>query len=201
MQPLGSAALPELYRAIAHPVVFAHGFGGGPGALRTDESRFIGWAREFFQWEGLPYLVRLVGGANDGDVVGTSTLGDINLERESLHLGWTAYDPRVWGTAVNAETKLLLLDAAFGSGFGRVAMHADALNARSRAALLGIGAKFEGVLRRERPRADGSWQDTAVYSLLATEWPAARAGLQARLEGFAGRAVSYRGIRSTDVLG
>ena len=192
LQRLGSDAMPELYRAIAKPAVFAHGYGGGPAALRTDVDRFISWADTYFQWDGMPYAVRLLGGPNDGDLVGTTTLGDIDLASESAHLGWTAYDPRVWGTAVNAETKLLLLGAAFDSGFGRIRIQADAINDRSRAAILGIGATFEGVLRRERPRADGTWRDTAVYSILRQEWPNVRDGLQARLDAFQGRSVSYR---------
>ncbi len=187
--------LPELARAIAHPEVFAAGYGGGPSGLHRDEDGFIKWAHDYFQWHGLPYVVRLLGGPNDGDVVGTTTLGDIDEENEALHLGWTAYDPRVWGTAVNAETKLLVLSAAFDNGFGRVKIQADAINLRSRAAILGIGGTFEGVLRRDRPRADGTWRDTAVYSILADEWPAVRAGLQARLDVADGRFVSYRSLR------
>lgn len=192
LQPLGSAALPELHGAIAHPAVFANGYGGGPAALRTDVDGFIEWARGYFQWDGLPYAVRILGGLHDGDLVGTTTLGDIDLENESAHLGWTAYDPRVWGTVVNAEAKLLLLGAAFDNGFGRVKLQADAINERSRAAIDGIGATFEGVMRRDRVRADGSWRDTAVYSILSKEWPRVRAGLRRRLAAHTGRSVVYR---------
>ncbi|MFO7691411.1 MAG: GNAT family protein [Cryobacterium sp.] len=192
LQRLGGDAIPELYRAIAHPAVFEHGYGGGPAALQTSLDRFTTWADDYFQWEGMPYAVRLLGGPNDGDLVGTTTLGDIDLVNETAHLGWTAYDPRVWGTAVNVETKLLALGHAFDSGFGRVRLQADAINTRSRTAILGIGATFEGVLRRDRPRADGTWRDTAVYSILKDEWPAVRTGLDARLGAFEGRSVSYR---------
>jgi len=195
LQPLGSAVLPELARAIAHPEVFAAGYGGGSAALHRDVPGFITWANDYFQWESLPFVVRLLGGPNDGDVVGTTTLGDIDVVNESIHLGWTAYDPRVWGTAVNAETKLLVLGTAFDNGFGRVKIQADAINARSRAAILGLGATFEGILRRDRPRADGTWRDSAVYSILADEWPAVRAGLQARLDAVEARFVSYRSVR------
>ena len=201
LQPMGDAVLPELHRAIAHPEVFAAGFGGGPAALRRDVSGFIRWAHDYFQWEGLPYVVRLLGGPNDGDVVGTTTLGAIDVANESAHLGWTAYDPRVWGTVVNAETKLLVLGTAFDNGFGRVKIQADAINERSRAAILGIGATFEGILRRDRPRADGTWRDSAVYSILADEWPAVRDGLQARLDAFEPRSVAYRSVRRASQSG
>ena len=201
LQPLGSAVLPDLHRAIARPEVFAAGYGGGPAALARDVDGFIKWANDYFQWESLPYVVRLLGGPNDGDVVGTTTLGDIDVVNESIHLGWTAYDPRVWGTAVNAETKLLVLGTAFDNGFGRVKIQADAINERSRAAILGIGATFEGIRRRDRPRADGTWRDSAVYSILADEWPAVRAGLVARLDAFEARFVTYRSLRAPDPRG
>ena len=201
LQPLGSAVLPELARAIAHPEVFAGGYGGGPAALHRDVDGFVKWAHDYFQWEGLPYVVRLLRGPNDGDVVGTTTFGDIDVANESGHVGWTAYDPRVWGTAVNAETKLLVLGSAFDNGFGRVKLQTDAINERSRAAILGIGATYEGILRRDRRRADGTWRDSAVYSILADEWPTVRAGLQARLDAFEGRFVAYRSRRPTGPAG
>ncbi|WP_104197377.1 GNAT family N-acetyltransferase [Cryobacterium sp. M15] len=201
LQPLGSAVLPDLARAIAHPEVFAAGYGGGPAALKRDVDGFIKWAHDYFQWEALPYVIRLLGGPNDGDVVGTTTLGDIDVVKEAIHLGWTAYDPRVWGTPVNAETKLLVLGTAFDNGFGRVKIQADARNERSRTAILGIGATFEGIVRRDCSRADGTWRDSAVYSILADEWPAVRAGLKARLDAFVGRFVTYRDLRPAGASG
>ena len=98
-------------------------------------------------------------------------------------------DPRGGGTAVNPETELLLLGLACDNGFGRVKLQADAVNARSRAAIERLGARFEGVLRRVQRRPDGSWRDTAVYSILADEWPAVRAGLEERLAERADRPV------------
>ncbi len=57
----------------------------------------------------------------------------------------------------------------------------DVINARSRAAILKLGAVFEGVTRRDVRRPDGTWRDTAVHSILVDEWPTVRAGLLARL--------------------
>ncbi|BDZ55088.1 hypothetical protein GCM10025870_21610 [Agromyces marinus] len=53
-----------------------------------------------------------------------------------------------------------------------------------RAAIAKLGAVFEGVNRRIQRRPDGSWRDTAVFSVLADEWPAVRAGLEARVAAF-----------------
>lgn len=178
LEPLGPEHLPELFAAIGTPEVFAGGYGGGPAGYRDTEAGFVEFGSSYFAWEtGNVYGVRLP----DGELVGTSTLGDFDVRREHAHLGWTAYAPRVWGTAVNPESKLLMLGEAFDHGFGRVKLQADAVNARSRAAILKLGARFEGVVRRDMPRPDGTWRDTAVYSILSEEWPAVREGLLRRL--------------------
>ncbi|MFE5670683.1 GNAT family N-acetyltransferase [Agromyces sp. NPDC056523] len=183
LEPMTEADVPALERAIRRPEVFAGGYGGGPSGLPADEAAFAVFARASYTPEpdALPFAVRLRGGPDDGTIVGATKLGDLDLDNESAHLGWTAYDPRVWGSAVNPETKLLILGLAFDHGFGRVKLQADAVNDRSRAAIERLGARFEGVLRRVQRRPDGTWRDTAVYSILADEWPAVRAGLEARL--------------------
>lgn len=193
LDPLTEEDLPALYFAIGHPIVFSWGYGGGLPNYRDTQDGFVEWAKRYYRFDtGIPYAVRLIGGPHDGELVGTSTLGDFELNREAAHIGWTAYDPSVWGTAVNAEAKLLLLGFAFENGFGRVKIQTDVLNARSRAAIAGIGATLEGVLRRDQPRADGTWRDTAVYSILVDEWADVRRGLQERLARYEGRPVLYR---------
>ncbi|WP_146360041.1 GNAT family N-acetyltransferase [Arthrobacter yangruifuii] len=185
LEPLTADLLPALHRAIAVPEVFAGGYGGGPAGLREDLRGFTEWARTFYRWNELPFAVRLLTDSGAGSVVGTSSLADLDLHTESAQLGWTAYAPSVWGTAVNVETKLLLLGHAFAAGCGRITIQADSRNERSRAAIGGIGGVFEGIRRRDRRRADGSWRDTAVYSILAEEWPQVRSGLEQRLDRFA----------------
>jgi RimJ/RimL family protein N-acetyltransferase len=182
--PLERSDLPELFTALGKPEVFAGGYGGGPAGYRDTESEFCEYMGRYLRFEANNvYGVRIA----DGSLVGTSTLGDFDETREHAHIGWTAYDPRVWATAVNPEAKLLLLGEAFGHGFGRVKLQADAVNSRSRAAISKLGATFEGIMRRDSQRADGSWRDAAVFSILADEWPEVRAGLERRLAEFARR--------------
>lgn len=193
LDPFTPDDIPALWRAIGHPEVFAGGYGGGPAGLPADEAAFAEWAPQYFPSEsGRTYVVRIASGPHAGDVVGTSTLGDLELQNAAAHIGWTAYAPWVWGTQVNVEAKLLLLGTAFDHGFGRVKLQADALNARSRAAIAKLGAMFEGIARRDRPRADGTWRDTAIYSVLADEWPDVRAGLERRLAEWGDAPVTYR---------
>jgi RimJ/RimL family protein N-acetyltransferase len=186
LEPLTRAHLPELFTAIGSPEVFAGGWGGGPAGYRATLAEFTSFAESYLPWHANPYALRLVGGDHDGLLVGTSSMMDFDEKREATHIGATAYDPRVWGTAVNPEAKLLLLGLAFDSGFERVRIQADAVNVRSRAAILKLGAQFEGIVRHDMRRADGSWRDTALYSILSAEWPAVRSALEARLGRFAG---------------
>lgn len=171
--------LPDLFDAIGRPEVFAGGWGGGLAGFRDTYEEWRTFVIGYLDWERSNVTAVVL---RDGDrLVGTTTLGDFDLVNESAHIGWTAYAPEVWGTRVNAETKRLLLGTAFDHGFERVKLQADVLNDRSRAAILRIGASFEGILRHTQRRADGSWRDTAVYSILREEWPAARDALDARL--------------------
>ncbi|PWC05444.1 N-acetyltransferase [Agromyces badenianii] len=194
LDPFDEADTAELYRAIARPEVFAGGYGGGPAGLPADLAAFEAFTRSYYDAgdSAMPWTVRLRGGADDGRVVGATKLADFDLPNESTHIGWTAYDPGVWGTTVNPETKLLLLDLAFRNGFGRVKIQADANNARSRAAIERLGARLDGVLRRHKRRADGSWRDSAVYSVIIDDWPAVRSGLEARLAAWGDTPVEAR---------
>ena len=117
-----------------------------------------------------------------GKAVGWTTYLEIVPYDERLEIGWTWYGRSVWRTAVNTESKLLLLTHAFEDlGMGRVQWKTDHMNTRSQNAIARLGAQREGVLRRHRLRADGSWRDSVYFSMLADEWPAAKARLVERL--------------------
>jgi RimJ/RimL family protein N-acetyltransferase len=181
---LVASDIEPLYAAIGNEQVYAGGFSGGVAGMPADAAQM----RE--QWvassaERTAYVVRLVAdgplGAA-GAVIGTTSLGDVDLLNESVHLGWTGYAPAVWGTVVNPATKLLMLQHAFEDcGFGRVKIQTGLTNTRSQAAIAKLGATREGVLRRHKRLADGSFRDTVVFSILADEWPEVRKGLLARI--------------------
>lgn len=182
LDPMRDTDAGELFTALDDERVWASFYGGGPAGRPKDvagmRAFLSGSLDRAARGEHLPYTVRL---AADGTVVGTTSLGDIDLTNERIHLGWTAYAPAVWGGAVNPECKLLLLGHAFASGFGRVKLQTDGLNPRSQAAIAKLGATREGVLRRHVKRADGTFRDSVVFSILADEWPAVSDGLRARV--------------------
>ena len=183
MQP-GDA--PGLFAVYSDPRCYEQGFAMlSPHASLTETEALVADSIAARGAGRTAYTVRLVGDSAlgaAGTVVGSSSLGDVDTVREHVHLGWTMIGSRWWGTEVNPESKLLLLGHAFDTcGFGRVKIQTDVINTRSRAAILRLGAVPEGVTRRDVRRADGTWRDTAVHSILVDEWPTVRAGLLARL--------------------
>ncbi len=116
--------------------------------------------------------------------VGITAFLKIDPANASLEIGLTYYAPEARGGPVNPCAKRLLLGEAFETGFGRVQFHVDETNARSRAAVLKLGATFEGVQRWDRIVWTGRRRSTAIYSIIATEWPAVRAALDQRLAAF-----------------
>jgi RimJ/RimL family protein N-acetyltransferase len=196
LDPLTPEDAPGLFAALDDERVWAAHYGGGPAARPADLDAMRSWlAPSVSARQGgvaargtsyrVAYTARLVGDGElgaAGTVVGSSSLGDVDLANERAHVGWTAYGPRWWGTAVNAECKLLLLGHAFDDcGLGRVKIQTDLVNERSQAAIAKLGATREGVLRRHMKRADGTFRDTVVFSVLRDEWPSVRAGLLRRL--------------------
>ena len=120
--------------------------------------------------------------AASGTAIGSTRFGSVSLEDGRVEIGWT-WVARPWQrTPANTEAKYLMLRHAFETlGCARVELKTDALNERSRAAILRVGATQEGVLRKHMRSQEGRMRDTVYFSILDDEWPAVRAGLEARL--------------------
>jgi RimJ/RimL family protein N-acetyltransferase len=105
-------------------------------------------------------------------------------ELDTASIGYTWLHPSAQRSPVNTEAKLLMMGQAFERwGVRAVRLQTDARNSRSRAAIERLGCILDGVIRAERPAADGTVRDTAVYSMLTSEWPAHRQRLSQRLIG------------------
>ena len=129
--------------------------------------------------ERVPWIIRDV---NTGAAVGTTSFYGISEFNETLAIGHTQVGRAHWRTAVNTETKLLLMTRAFETlGAGRVEWHTDIRNERSQAAIERLGAVREAVLRRHKRRADGTWRDTVQFAMTIDDWPAAKKRLVERL--------------------
>ncbi|CAN5194237.1 GNAT family protein [soil metagenome] len=118
-----------------------------------------------------------------GAPVGSSRYLTLRPEHRGLEIGHTWHASSVWGTGVNVEAKLLLLEHAFERlGCMRVEFKTDARNERSRAALLALPAKFEGIFRKHMVVRDGELRDSAFYAITDDDWPAVKSELTRRLE-------------------
>ena len=193
LEPLTEEDVPDLVPTLSDPEIYASGYVMHRRPTSVDDGMAL--ARERFmagqgQADGAgrgrtAYAIRLVADGplgNAGTLVGTSSLLEAHLLNESIHLGSTLYGRRWWGTQVNPEAKLLLMAHCFEAcGYGRVKIQTDLLNTRSQAAIARLGARREGVLRRDMKREDGTFRDTVLFSVLVDEWPAVKAGLEARL--------------------
>ncbi|MEW2245862.1 GNAT family protein [Streptomyces sp. NPDC006975] len=138
-----------------------------------------------------------------GRVVGTTSYWDPRSWREedrldAVEIGFTWLAASAQGTGINAEAKLLLFRHAFEEwAVARVDLKTDARNARSRAAIESVGARFEGVLRNWSrswaPGEDDRLRDSAIFSITADEWPDRRTRLEQRVARFTrGRATPVR---------
>ena len=132
-----------------------------------------------------------------GRVVGSTRFGNIEFwpwppgnpnqrgedRPDAVEIGWTWLGAAAQRTAVNTEAKLLMLTHAFEEWrVHRVSLMTDSRNERSRNAILRLGARFDGILRGQRPATDGGIRDTAAFSILESEWPMIRRQLQSRMD-------------------
>ncbi|MGH6631190.1 MAG: GNAT family N-acetyltransferase, partial [Burkholderiales bacterium] len=119
---------------------------------------------------------------SDGRVMGSTRFLEIRRPHRSLEIGWTWLAPEAQRTALNTEAKYLMLRHAFEAlGAERVQLKTDARNARSRQAILRLGAVEEGTLRKYQTRFDGYVRDTVIFGITAAEWPAVKTRLKDRL--------------------
>jgi RimJ/RimL family protein N-acetyltransferase len=156
---------PSIFRHMPYPVA-REGFGPSFDWLLGE--------RAAGRW--IPHVVFAA-----GEPVGQSCYLTIRPRDAGVEIGGTWYVRAAQGTKINPAAKLLLLDHAFACGAERVEFKTDALNAQSRAALTKLGATFEGVHRRHMRRPDGSWRDSAYFSIIREEWDGVRARIEARL--------------------
>lgn len=117
-----------------------------------------------------------------GEAVGGTTYLDIAMADKRVEIGSTWHAKAVWRTAINTECKFLLLRHAFETlGCNRVQLKTDLRNLRSQAAIARLGALREGVLRSQMVMPDGWVRDTVMFSIIKAEWPAVKAGLEAKM--------------------
>ena len=179
LEPLEERHHAELLRAAADPEIWTY----IPVDAGNGFAKRLPWMiRENAEGRFITFVVRRLA---DGSIVGSTSYLAITPADAKVEIGFTWYTAEARGGPVNPEAKYLLLKNAFDARYNRVEFKTDARNARSRAALLKLGAKEEGVLRGHMWMPQGYFRDSVYFSVLAHEWPAVRAGLEQRLAAYA----------------
>jgi N-acetyltransferase len=140
----------------------------------------------------------------DGKAVGCTAYWDLRTwpgqdRLRAVEIGFTWLAASAHGTGINAEAKFLLFTYAFETlGVIRVDLKTDARNERSRRAIAAVGARFEGVLRNWSPSwapgEEGKLRDSAIFSVIAAEWPSVKSSLAARVAGLARDGAAETGL-------
>jgi RimJ/RimL family protein N-acetyltransferase len=178
LEPLRESHAEELWRAAQAPEIW-----DWLADLGTDREQFDSWLRLSLEAsaerrEGV-FAVR---GRRTDLVVGSTRFMAVRPADRVVEIGWTWFNPAVWRSGVNVETKLLMLGHAFETlGCIRVELKTDARNERSRNAMAALPAQFEGVLRKHMIVPTVGVRDSAYYSVVDDEWPGVRANLERRL--------------------
>ena len=174
----------ELFTAVDFDAVWTHVRGRPAGV--ADMSALLQRGLNDSTW--CRWTVRTndtLGQWSAGAVVGSSSFLETSAGDARTEIGFTVYTPDAWATAVNPETKLLLLTYAFEQlNFGRVQLKTDIRNVRSQQAIARLGAQYEGVLRRYQRRSDGTVRDTVMFSITAEDWPTVKERLSARVASY-----------------
>lgn len=161
-------------------------------AADPETFQYMIWTPEPWAVEGFEEYVRrrhetgvpfAVVDKSSGKVLGSSSFLEPREEHRAVEIGHTWYAPDARGTVVNPEAKLLMLGYAFDDlDCVRVQLKCDDRNERSKAAILKLGAKPEGVFRNQIILSDGHRRRTAYFSIIPEEWGEVRAGLVERIE-------------------
>jgi len=127
----------------------------------------------------LPFVTRDIA---SNTIVGSTRFGNLDTKNRKAEIGWTWINPAWQRTYINTEAKLLMLTHAFETWkYIRVELKTDALNEKSRNAILRIGAKFEGIFRQHMITDSGRLRDTAYFSIIDKDWPEVKASLASKL--------------------
>lgn len=178
LEPLQSSHREELYHAAQDEAIWTY------TGTKAFGKQFMPWFDKaclaFSLGNELPFAIRRL---TDQKIIGSTRYYDIDSEHHRLAIGYTWLISEVWGSAINSECKFLLLKFAFEDyQVNRVQLVTDTRNARSRVAILKLGAKEEGLLRQHMILEDGYVRDTYIFSIIKPDWPQVKSALESRLK-------------------
>ena len=179
LEPLSMDHLDDLAVAGADPAIWAYTL-----ARPTDRDGVASWIRAAVaaREAGTDEPFATIDLAS-GRAIGSTRFMSIVPAHRRLEIGWTWVMPAFQRSGANREAKLLQLTHAFEVlGANRVEFKTDARNEKSRAALLGIGARFEGIFRNHMIMPTGPLRDSAWYAVTVEDWPPTKERLMTLLQ-------------------
>jgi N-acetyltransferase len=194
LEPISAAHIPALLEIARSAPETTYALTSVPPTLEGMTAYVRGALEALEQGSAVPFAT--VSGVT-GEVVGSTRFGNIehwawgagnplrktNGSPDAAEIGWTWLAPSAQRTGINTSAKYLMLRHAFETWqVRRMTLKTDARNAQSRNAILRIGAQFDGILRAHVPAADGGIRDSAMFSILASEWEAVKARLEGMIE-------------------
>jgi RimJ/RimL family protein N-acetyltransferase len=177
--PVEEEYLDELLSFSANPVIWEH----LPREIYSREELWQ-WYRQTKEDEAngkaIPFLIQ---DNQTLEIMGSTRILDLDIINRKAEIGWTWINPKYFGTKINTEAKVLLMNYAFTVlRLNRIQFRADERNIRSRRAILKLGATFEAELRNFKQRRDGSVGNAFLYSILSSEWEFIDKRLREQLE-------------------
>ena len=170
LRPLLQKDAQSLYKNVGtNPEIFQWMTFAGPKSMEDYESLTARLVKESETDQRKSFAVVL---KENSEVIGHTSFMDYQERNKSIEIGTTFYGKKYWRSFVNSECKLMLLTQVFEvQRLHRVTLKTDGKNERSKSAISRIGATYEGALRENMQRPDGSWRDTAYFSILENQWP------------------------------
>ena len=167
LQPLETIHFPALIALAADARIWAHYVydASVPGKMESLLTQALAEREKGTQF---PFVII---NKTSRQIIGSTRLMEIQPAHRKLEIGTTWMHPEVWGSAVNLDAKLLLLTFCFETlKTLRVQFRTDVLNLRSRKAIEKIGGVFEGIIRNDLLRENNTNRDSALYSMVVSEW-------------------------------
>lgn len=179
LKPLSIEHLDAFYQAGAFPEVWMWSL---PNQC-TSKAQAKTWLEQSLERvEQGEHVVFSIFDNQSGELVGSTRYCEISPENRTLEIGFTFITPKYQRTYVNTHAKYCLLKHAFEQLDAiRVQFKTHEKNTKSRNAIGRLGAKFEGILRHQRILPDGSFRNTAIFSLINNEWLAIEKALAAKM--------------------
>jgi RimJ/RimL family protein N-acetyltransferase len=126
-----------------------------------------------------------IDGVQGGQIVGSTRFMNVNSQHKRIEIGFTFLGKTWQRTRINTEAKLLMLTHAFEElDMNRVELLTDYLNSKSRQAILRLGAREEGILRKHMVMRDGRVRDSVIFSIIKDDWPGVKQNLVYKLHQY-----------------